>query len=133
MKVDSKVTGIKANDCSIFHLLCDCRKLEKILPPQISDWYAEESFCTFTIANLATIKMTRKESLEYSKIVYELSNDKNIPVFFSFDIASQGETCDLMMQIDADIPFFLQGMVKEPMQKVVNMAVEKIKEGVEKV
>jgi hypothetical protein len=67
------------------------------------------------------------EKVADSKIVFRMTNDKNIPILLSFDINKTGETCRLDVTIDAEVPLFLQSVIKNPLQKVADTLGEKIK------
>ena len=48
---------------------------------------------------------------------------------FQIDITESGvENSEVGIGIEADVPFFLQGMVRDPLQKVADTIVLKIKE-----
>lgn len=129
MNINSKSDTIQAQDAKIFEMVTDCRKFGKFLPPQIQDWKAEADYCEFGVAGMVTVRVELTEKTEFSRVVYTIKNDKNIPATFSIDITAIGpDTSDVCIGMEADVPFFLQGMVKEPMQKMADMIVQKIKE-----
>lgn len=133
MTINSNSGEIQAKDAKIYAMVTDLRKFGEFLPPQVQDWKAEEDYCEFSVAGMVTARVEIAEKVEFSKVVYEIKNDKNLPVKFEIDITEKGvEHSEVGIGIEADVPFFLQGMVKDPLQKVADTIVLKIKELAEK-
>lgn len=133
MKINSKSDIIQAPDAKIFAMVTDLRKFGEFLPPQVQDWKAEDDFCEFSVAGMVKARVEIAEKVEFSKVVYEIKNDKNLPVRFQIDISGNGAASSAVnVGIEADVPFFLQGMVKDPLQKVADTITLKIKELAEK-
>ena len=133
MEINSKSDTIVATDAKIYAMVTDLRRFGEFLPPQVQDWKAEADYCEFSVAGMIKARIEIAEKVEFSKVVYEIKNDKNLPVKFQIDIAGNGiETSNVGVKIEADVPFFLQGLVKDPLQKVANTIALKIKEIAEK-
>ena len=129
MTINSNSGEIQAPDAKIFAMVTDCRKFGEFLPPQVQDWKAEENYCEFSVAGMVTARIEIIEKVEYSRVTYTIKNDKNLPVSFRIDINGQGDGKSAVgIEITADVPFFLQGMVKDPLQKVADVMATKIKE-----
>ncbi|SRR5574344_421819 len=127
MKIENRTENIRATDCDVYKMVSDCRSLERMMPEQVKDWRVSEDHCEFTIAGIASVQIDVVEKEEFSTVVYRLSNDKNIPVMMSFLIEGMGGFCNLTVSIDAEVPLFLQSVIKNPLQKVANSIGEKIK------
>lgn len=131
MHVTSKAADIHANSERLYHLISDCQGLKQFLPEQIQNWEAGENYCQFNVAGIATLKMEITERVEFSKVNYLISNDKQIPIQCSFSIETKGTTSDLTLDIDAEVPLFLQAMLRNPLQKFADVIVDKLKQNVE--
>lgn len=131
MHISSTSTDIHSTDEAIYRLLTNCKDLEHFLPEQVQDWEAGDNYCQFNVAGIATLTMELTDKVEYSKVEYHISNDKQIPVVCTFYITNNGNTNDLKVTIDAEVPLFLQAMLKNPFQKFADVIVEKIKKAVE--
>ena len=129
MTINSNSGEIQATDAKIYAMVTDCRRFGEFLPPQVQDWKAEENFCEFTVAGMVTARIEITEKVEFSRVAYTIKNDKNLPVSFRIDIDRRETGCsEVGIGIEADVPFFLQGMVKDPLQKVADIMATKIKE-----
>ena len=129
MNINSKSDLIQAQDAKIYAMVTDLKRFGEFLPPQVQDWKAGEDYCEFSVAGMVTARVEIAEKVEFCKVVYEIKNDKNLPVKFQIDITEKGvESSEVGIAIEADVPFFLQGMVKDPLQKVADTIVLKIKE-----
>ena len=129
MNINSKSDIIQAKDAKIYAMVTDCRRFGEFLPPQIQDWKAEEDYCEFSVAGMVTARIEITEKVEFCRVAYTIKNDKNLPVTFCIDINEKGaENSEVGIEIKADVPFFLQGMVKDPLQRVADVMATKIKE-----
>ena len=70
--------------------------------------------------------------MAYSLVVFRVGNDKNIPIELKIHIEEHQGSSFAEIELEADIPFFLQGMVKSPLQKFIEILLEKIKIEAEK-
>ena len=127
MQVNGKTINVKAKDRDIFNKLCNLSYFEKFLPEQVKDWEAGEDYCQFSIPGITTIKLSIAEKIEYSKISYAASNDKNIPVSIVIYLEDKEDGTDIHADIDAEIPIFLSAMVKKPLQNLVDMIADRVK------
>jgi len=127
MKVNGKTIHVQANDRDIFAKLCNLSYFEKFLPEQVKDWEAGEDYCQFVIPGVATMRLSITEKTEYSKIIYTAGNDKNIPVSIAIFLDGSDNGTDLHADIDAEIPIFLSAMVKKPLQNLVDMIADRVK------
>ena len=131
MKVNGQTIHIQSNDKEIFDKLCNFNNFAKFLPEQIKDWQSTTDYCQFSVPGIATLKLSISEKQEYSKIAYAASNDKNIPVGITIYLESKDGGTDLHADIDAELPIFLNAMVKKPLQNLVDMIADRVKGEVE--
>lgn len=132
MKVSGKKIHVQAKDSEVFAKLCNCNNFGKFLPEQIKDWESTADYCKFSIPGVATLMLNIQEKVEFSKVVFAASNDKHIPVNITLNLAGQGDGTDVNAEIEAEVPSFLSGMVQKPLQNLVDMIADKIKNDSEK-
>ena len=132
MNITSNTESIHASGEKIFSLLTDFNRFGKMLPEQVKDWENGEDYCTFSIQNLVTITLKITEKINFSKIVYQMENDRHIPASIAVKLNDKEENQELTIIMDMDIPVVLSGMVKKPLQDFVNILVLKIKQEAEK-
>lgn len=132
MKVSGKKIHVQAKDSEVFAKLCNCNNFGKFLPEQIKDWESTADYCKFSIPGVATLMLNIQEKVEFSKVVFAASNDKHIPVNITLNLAGQGDGTDVNAEIEAEVPAFLSGMVQKPLQNLVDMIADKIKNDSEK-
>lgn len=127
MKVNSPKTQIEASDKKIFTLMSDCSRFGEVVPEKVQDWEAGEDYFTFSFQGLITMTLRITESIEFSKIVFSAENSQNIPAMIIIDIDGDDQSSEVEISVDIDVPPFLSGMVKKPLQNFADMAVEKLK------
>lgn len=128
MKVNSTKTLIEASNEKIFNMMSDCSRFGQIIPDGIQDWEAGTDYFKFSFQGLVTMTLRIAEKIEYSKIVFSAENSQNIPASISIDIDGNDQKSNVEISIEIEVPVFLSGMVKKPLQNFVDMAVAKLKE-----
>ena len=127
MKINSKQVDVTATDQKIFSLVSNCSHFGKFLPEQVNDWEATNEYCKFSFQGLVTLTLRIVEKTEFSKVVFQAENSHNIPVSFIIYIEGNGDESEVKVEANMDIPIYLSGMVKKPLQTFVDMTAEKIK------
>lgn len=133
MELHGESKKIYSSDEKIFHLVSNCSNFGKYLPPDVSNFEATSDYCKFTMKNVADFKIEITEKQPYRLVAYRADNDKKIPISMSIFIENKESFSLLQIHLNADIPFFLQGMVKTPLQKFIDILEDKIKLEAEKV
>ena len=132
MKVTSQTENIQASGEKIFSLLTDFNRFGKMLPEQVKNWESSEDYCKFLIQDFVTITLKITEKINFSKIVYQMENDRNIPSSITSWLNDKGDYQEFFIEIEMDIPVIFAGMVKNPLQNFVNTLALKIKQAAEK-
>lgn len=133
MKFSSNEQSLNAPVERVFNLCGNYKNLCTYLPPQVTDFEANEDSCTFSIQNMVKVTLSVAEKVEFERIVYVASNDKNIPISLSFFFKNMDVNSSTMkIEMELDVPFFLRSMVNEPLEKFIQLMSEKIKMEVEK-
>jgi len=133
MKVTSNTTPIHAPDHIVFEFITNFSHFGSYLPPEIKDFEATADYCKFNIQGVATLMLSIVEKTEYSLVVYNAENDKNIPFKIAIFIESDELSAStIRIEADADLPVFVAPMVKKPLEKFVTVLAEKLKEEIEK-
>ena len=132
MQVTSKAENIAATKQKIYEMLCDCRKFEKMIPAQsVQNLTFGDDFCEFEVAGIAKLRVEIAQRVENALVVYKVLNDKNLPASCTFAIAGADQSAAVEVKLDVDIPIFLAGMVRKPLQQGADVAAQKIKEAAE--
>jgi hypothetical protein len=132
MKVISHAETIHASGEQIFSQLTDFNRFGKMLPEQVKNWESNEDYCKFVIHDFITITLRITEKINFSKIVYQMENDRQIPASITLLLNEKENHQELFIELEMDIPVLFAGMVKKPLQDFVNMLALKIKQEAEK-
>lgn len=100
--------------------------------PQITNWSADENGCSFTIDGLVTCHFRLTEQVPYSKVCYHIDTDKNLSADAVIHIDAEGTGSSVQLEAEADVPIFLQAIIKGPIEKALNQALVRIKEMAER-
>lgn len=118
---------INQSDDNIFLFVSDCSNFGKYLPPDMTQYETTADYCKFSMKNIAEFNIEIIEKKPNQLVVFRASNDKKIPISMSIHIEKSGDLSNLWIELQAEIPFFLQGMVKSPLQKFIDVLADKIK------
>jgi hypothetical protein len=122
MIITAKHKQIAAPAKQIYTLTSDCNRFETFIPEQIKGWESTENSCKFTIEGIGTMEILIAEKTPYSTVKFQISNDKHIPMSLEIGIDEQdNDKRQVTVSVKADIPIFLQPMIKKPMQNMVDM------------
>lgn len=99
--------------------------------PSVSNWESLPNGCRFTIQDQISCQLTLTEQMPNSRVVYRAESDKGISADVVFDIKPAGNESLLQGQLDMNIPFFLQGMVKGLIGKFLEPAMKQLKNVIE--
>ncbi|MCU0373427.1 MAG: hypothetical protein MUE56_09335, partial [Ignavibacteria bacterium] len=107
----------------------DLNNLQKLMPEQIVNWNSTEDQCSFDIKGMAHLALQRGEC-EPGRLVRIISgpdNPINLEIRGNFEPSGKEET-DAWIELSAELSPMLQLMVSSPLQNLVNIMAEKIKE-----
>jgi len=133
MKIQSNKESLTTPQEKVFNTLVGFTQQAQVPPiPQISNWNADENGCSFTIENMVTCQLKITDQVPYSKICYHIDTDKGFAADAIFHIDGNESGSSIQLEAEADVPIFLQPMIKGPIEQAVNMALAKIKEMAER-
>ncbi|MDZ7741614.1 MAG: SRPBCC family protein [Bacteroidota bacterium] len=131
-KFTSENLAINNTTRNIFDFLSDFNNFEKLMPEQVTNWKSSHSTCSFTIQGMADISMKIENTVQDEKV-----HMKSEEAPFDFDMVSylektETEQTNVRIELEAQINPMMLMMVKRPLQNLVNIMVEKLKEEMEK-
>lgn len=134
MTIDSNKETIAATPEKLYNILINfIQNNQTPIIPQVSNWTKLEDGCSFTIMNMINCSMRLTGQSPYSKVTYAIGTDKNMSANATFNIEDTNGQSELQISFDADVPIFMQMMVKSPLEQSLNKGVLKIKEMAEKI
>ncbi|MCQ2286058.1 MAG: hypothetical protein MJZ76_04195 [Bacteroidales bacterium] len=131
MNVSSQKHTVNASKEKIFDSISNCKNFEKFLPEQMQGVEVTEESCKFTIPNIATLTLAIVNKVEFSEVLYQATNDKQIPLNIAFHIDDEQGQNTIGVEINVELPVFLAPMVKKPLQNAVDMIAEKLPRAIE--
>ena len=99
--------------------------------PGITNWESMPDGCRFTVQDHVNCRLTLSEQSPCSRVGYRAETDTNMSAAVHFDIAPSGTGSALKGQLDMDVPFFLQPMVKGVVNKFMGTAMQYLKTVIE--
>ena len=100
--------------------------------PGLSNWESLPDGCRFTVYDHVTCRLSLMEQQPCSHVAYRAEVETpHIIATASFDIVPKGSESSLQAKMDADVPFFLQGMVKGLVNQFMGVAMQYMKKAIE--
>jgi hypothetical protein len=109
--------------------LYDLNNLRQLMPDQVINWQSTEDSCSFDIKGMAHISLKRGETIP-NKLVRIISMPENpIDLEIRGNIEKQTATqTTLWIELTADLSPMLKLLASGPMQNLVNIMAERLKE-----
>jgi hypothetical protein len=125
-KVELPVPAEKA-----FLFLADLNNFEKMMPEQIINWQSTEDSCAFDIKGMAHITLQRAETIpcKLVRIISGTDNPLELEIRGNLDRINDHQT-SAWIELTAVLSPMLQLMVSAPLQNLVNIMAEKMKEAI---
>ena len=133
MKIQSNKETLATSQEKVYDTLVRFTQQAQMPPvPQITNWSADENGCSFTIDGLVTCHFRLTDQVPYSKVCYHIDTDKNLSADAVIHIDAEGTGSSVQLEAEADVPIFLQAIIKGPIEKALNQALVRIKEMAER-
>ncbi|MBU0488864.1 MAG: hypothetical protein KKD31_13030 [Bacteroidetes bacterium] len=129
----SKPTQILQKQEKIFYFLSDFSNFRHLLPDEVTNWENDTDWCVFSLRGIPKIRLEMHEKVPASKVTY--ISGEGTPIKFSIhnSIEELGpDLCQVQVVIQADLNPVLQMLASKPLQNLVEMLAEKLKEEGEK-
>ncbi len=128
MLVKSEFTEIGSTSEQLYTFLNDLRNFEKLMPEQIRNWVADSDSCSFEIEKMATIELRIIERKPYSSLQIAGEGKTPFPLQLRAIIKESGEQSSISFEIEAEVNSMMSMMVKRPLQNLVDILGQKLKE-----
>lgn len=132
MRINRKIESVAASAEAVFTKLNDFQQYATKFSGNIQDWRTTEDGCTFTVNKLATCTLHILEQTPFSKIKYQLDTDKSMSAIADVFITDRGTICDIDIEITANVPIFMEPMIKMMMERNIDSIKSTITNSLEK-
>jgi len=112
-----------------YSFLLDLNNLKKLMPEQVINWQSTEDSCSFDIKGMAHISLTRAEAIPFRlvRIVSGPDNPIELEIRGILEKESDNRTT-AWIELTAVLSPMLKLMASGPLQNLVNMMADKLKE-----
>ena len=134
MEIYSKKVNVSAKNSILFETLTNCNNMGKYIPnDKIKGWQSTVDSCSFSIEGAGKVEMMIVEKRPFSAVVFSIGSAaaKDVKVVFHIDETNEN-SCDIYAEASLEIPFFMTQILKNPLQKFIDMLIDYIKIAAEK-
>jgi carbon monoxide dehydrogenase subunit G len=129
----SKQISISKPADFIFSYLDDFNNFENLLPEQVTNWQATKDNCSFTIQGMADLKIKKGTKSEFTHLSYTSEGNKPFEFALHFHFHENAESnTESHIIFEAKLNPMVKMMASRPLQNLVEIMVEKLKEEMEK-
>lgn len=132
LHINSPEQTISASPEKVYQVLSTFfeRQIEGV--PGLTDWVSEPDGCQFTVQGHIRCRLKLVEQSPCSHVAYRAEVDTpRVSATASFNIAPHGTESILNAEMDADVPFFLQPMIKGAVNQFMGTAMQYLKKVIE--
>lgn len=125
MLFKSEYVDTSMSEREFFTLASDMTNVPALLPEQAVNVKANADTLAFTVQGMGSITLSVSQRVPYSLVQLVPVGKVPFPFVFSIHIASTGDKCRVMFEIDAQLNALMSMMAKRPLQNLVDMMAEK--------
>jgi len=130
---NSNEVKIATSPDRIYHYLNDFNNFNQLLPPQVTNWQSSGETCSFTVQGMADIALKIADRSESSFISYAAIDDQPFTMTLNTHIQKIDENnARVNIKLTAKLNPVLKMMASRPLQNLVNILADKLKEEMEK-
>jgi hypothetical protein len=109
--------------------LYDLNNLRQMMPEQVINWESTEDSCSFDIKGMAHISLKRGDTIadRLVRIISEPENPIDLEIRGILEKVAENQT-SATVELTADLSPMLQLMVSGPLQNLVNIMADRLKE-----
>lgn len=112
-----------------FEFLSKLDNFGQMLPEQVTNWQATSDSCSFDIPGMAHIELATGQNKEFSEVNIISAPGSSAGLSVSLLISPDGESgSEVMVRLTADLSPMLQMMAARPLQNLVNIMADRLKE-----
>jgi carbon monoxide dehydrogenase subunit G len=125
----SNITPITNQAESIFTFLDDFKNFECLLPDQVTNWQATKDVCSFTIKGMASLTLIKGPKTAFNYLSYASEGNTPFELSLHFHLThNDGVITETQVIFKADLNPMIKMMASRPLQNLVNIIAEKLKE-----
>ena len=131
MKITGNKLQLGSKKEKVYEFLSNFNNFEKLMPEQVTNWSSDNESCTFTVQGMTTITLKYSKKEPYSLL--EVVPEGKSPISFSLqfkleDISGNENSSQGLVFLQADMNPMLAMMAKRPLENLVSVMGEKLKE-----
>lgn len=127
LEVISKTGKISNSDERVFNFFSDLRNLSKLIPPDVNDWTATESNCSFTIkGQRMSLVVIDRDPFKTIKITGDDGSPYKFFLWIQLKSLSAYETA-VRLVVRAELNMIMRTAVKKPLQQGLDQLVDYMK------
>lgn len=121
----SEYVDTNKSEKDFYNLASDMNNIPMMLPEQAINVRASYDNLSFTVQGMGSITLGVSQRVPFSLVQLVPIGKVPFPFCLSIHIASTGDKCQVMFEIDAELNPLMAMMAKRPLQNLVNMMAEK--------
>jgi hypothetical protein len=129
VKFQSPQTLLRGSPLEVFSFLSNLNNMEKLMPEQVIKWKSDERSCSFEIKGMAHIHLVIGKLVENELVTIESGEGNPIVLSLLFELSeNEDNNCNCLLTLNAELGMMLQMMASTPLQNLVNIMADKLKE-----
>lgn len=132
-KFQSQQISIQKPAAEVFAFVSDFQKLGTLMPDRVVNWTSNEDSCSFEIQGMAKLNMRLEKKSPNSLLVMKADGQNPFTYKLMVHVIEANENrSEAFVEFHADLNPMLSMMASKPLQNLVQLMVEKLKEELEK-
>lgn len=128
MTINSEPAIIKKSKQEVFEFLNNLENHGQLMPPNIDDWKADQSTCSFRIKGMLELSLKKEETGSTNKVRTIPNGKAPVELDLEWNLSEENGATTAVFTINAKLNPFLKMMAQKPLTELANYQSAKLTE-----
>lgn len=125
-EIESSLNQVTASAEKVFTFLSNSNNHQKLMPPQVSEWWSNDNEAKMKVQGLGTLHLKRDKTVPNSYIKIVPIGTTPVDLYIEWHIATDGNNCKVKVIIFADLNMFMKMVATKPLQGLADYMASKV-------
>ncbi|RVU02768.1 SRPBCC family protein [Mucilaginibacter limnophilus] len=120
MTVFESIVHINKPVSGIYQFLSDLNNHQQLMPPQVQDWRSTADEASFSIQNMAKLRLGVQNRVENTEITIVPTEQPPFKVMLKWQLAQESDYTSVQFTIAAELNMMMKMLASGPLQKLAD-------------
>lgn len=120
MTVFESIVHINKPVSGIYQFLSDLNNHQQLMPPQVQDWRSTTDEASFSIQNMAKLRLGMQNRVENTEITIVPTEQPPFKVMLKWQLAQESDYTSVQYTVAAELNMMMKMLASGPLQKLAD-------------